>query len=292
MGGDDAGDRSRRCRSGDLMFMCGGGILAHPGGPAAGVASLRQAWRAIRAGQALETRGRRCSGTARRAGVLRPQALTADGRAPAARLVRRRLHRRLGHAGHAGRRRAAGDALPRHPVAAAPRGGRAAGRAGHRRRGARDGCGSDERGAHAGRPLPGVVARAGAALQVLLDLRQLARRGQPGRRRAHPRAGVAQRLRSRRRRPAESRALLRVRQPVRHRGRRRRRASHRPASDDEPASGDADAGGRPAPPPRAAGPRQRRADRPARARRNQRAGARHRGRRGARGQARRRCCST
>ena len=39
--------------SGDLMFMCGGGILAHPGGAAAGVASLRQAWRAISAGQSL-----------------------------------------------------------------------------------------------------------------------------------------------------------------------------------------------------------------------------------------------
>jgi ribulose-bisphosphate carboxylase large chain len=38
---------------GDLMFMCGGGILAHPGGPAAGVASLRQAWQAIRAGRSL-----------------------------------------------------------------------------------------------------------------------------------------------------------------------------------------------------------------------------------------------
>ncbi len=36
--------------SGDLLFMCGGGILAHPGGPAAGMASLRQAWRAISAG--------------------------------------------------------------------------------------------------------------------------------------------------------------------------------------------------------------------------------------------------
>ena len=39
--------------SGDLMFMCGGGILAHPGGPAAGVASVREAWAAWRAGQAL-----------------------------------------------------------------------------------------------------------------------------------------------------------------------------------------------------------------------------------------------
>ena len=37
----------------DLMFMSGGGILAHPGGPAAGVASIRQAWAAARAGVAL-----------------------------------------------------------------------------------------------------------------------------------------------------------------------------------------------------------------------------------------------
>jgi ribulose-bisphosphate carboxylase large chain len=37
----------------DLLFMSGGGILAHPGGPAAGVASLRQAWTATRAGTPL-----------------------------------------------------------------------------------------------------------------------------------------------------------------------------------------------------------------------------------------------
>ncbi len=34
----------------DLLFMSGGGILAHPGGPAAGVASIRQAWAAAREG--------------------------------------------------------------------------------------------------------------------------------------------------------------------------------------------------------------------------------------------------
>lgn len=39
---------------GDLMFMCGGGILAHPGGPAAGVASVREAWAAWRAGEPLD----------------------------------------------------------------------------------------------------------------------------------------------------------------------------------------------------------------------------------------------
>ncbi|TCR67571.1 ribulose-bisphosphate carboxylase large subunit family protein [Bosea sp. BK604] len=38
----------------DLLFMAGGGILAHPGGPAAGVASIRQAWNAVASGTALE----------------------------------------------------------------------------------------------------------------------------------------------------------------------------------------------------------------------------------------------
>jgi ribulose-bisphosphate carboxylase large chain len=39
--------------SGDFLFICGGGILAHPGGAAAGVRSLHQAWRAIKAGLLL-----------------------------------------------------------------------------------------------------------------------------------------------------------------------------------------------------------------------------------------------
>lgn len=34
----------------DLLFMSGGGILAHPGGPAAGITSIRQAWTAAREG--------------------------------------------------------------------------------------------------------------------------------------------------------------------------------------------------------------------------------------------------
>lgn len=37
----------------DFLFMAGGGILAHPGGPAAGVLSLRQAWDAVSARQSL-----------------------------------------------------------------------------------------------------------------------------------------------------------------------------------------------------------------------------------------------
>ena len=38
----------------DFMFMAGGGILAHPGGPAAGIRSLHQAWSAISLGETLE----------------------------------------------------------------------------------------------------------------------------------------------------------------------------------------------------------------------------------------------
>jgi ribulose-bisphosphate carboxylase large chain len=37
----------------DLLFMAGGGIMAHPGGPAQGVASIREAWRAVEAGESL-----------------------------------------------------------------------------------------------------------------------------------------------------------------------------------------------------------------------------------------------
>ncbi|BAM92736.1 uncharacterized ribulose bisphosphate carboxylase-like protein [Bradyrhizobium oligotrophicum S58] len=38
----------------DLLFMAGGGIMAHPGGPAAGVSSIRQAWDAVTSGVSLE----------------------------------------------------------------------------------------------------------------------------------------------------------------------------------------------------------------------------------------------
>ena len=44
--------------SDDLLFMAGGGILAHPDGAAAGVASIRQAWSAVRNGIALEDAAR------------------------------------------------------------------------------------------------------------------------------------------------------------------------------------------------------------------------------------------
>ncbi len=42
----------------DLMFMAGGGILAHPAGPAAGVASIRQAWEAVSGGVPLSQAAR------------------------------------------------------------------------------------------------------------------------------------------------------------------------------------------------------------------------------------------
>ena len=52
--------------SNDLLFMSGGGILAHPDGPAAGVASLQQAWDAVQRGQTLAQRAVQ-SGELRRA---------------------------------------------------------------------------------------------------------------------------------------------------------------------------------------------------------------------------------
>jgi len=39
--------------SADFMFLAGGGILAHPGGPAEGVVSLQQAWEAAAQGITL-----------------------------------------------------------------------------------------------------------------------------------------------------------------------------------------------------------------------------------------------
>lgn len=44
--GGQAAETYRETRTIDLMYLAGGGILAHPGGPAAGVAAIRQAWEA------------------------------------------------------------------------------------------------------------------------------------------------------------------------------------------------------------------------------------------------------
>jgi ribulose 1,5-bisphosphate carboxylase large subunit-like protein len=38
----------------DLLYLCGGGVVSHPSGPAAGVRAVRQAWEAAVAGVSLE----------------------------------------------------------------------------------------------------------------------------------------------------------------------------------------------------------------------------------------------
>lgn len=52
--GGQAPETYRRVQSLDLMYLAGGGMLAHPGGPAAGCAAIRQAWEAAAAGVDLE----------------------------------------------------------------------------------------------------------------------------------------------------------------------------------------------------------------------------------------------
>ncbi len=53
--GGQAPETYRRTQTVDLLYMAGGGILAHPAGPAAGVHSLRQWWAAAVAGLTEET---------------------------------------------------------------------------------------------------------------------------------------------------------------------------------------------------------------------------------------------
>ncbi len=53
-----AGDTYRALGNADLIYAAGGGIMAHPGGAAAGVASLRQAWDAAMSGVALTEHAR------------------------------------------------------------------------------------------------------------------------------------------------------------------------------------------------------------------------------------------
>jgi ribulose-bisphosphate carboxylase large chain len=52
--GGQAVETYRCTRTIDLLYLAGGGILAHPGGPASGVRAIRQAWEAAVAGQSLE----------------------------------------------------------------------------------------------------------------------------------------------------------------------------------------------------------------------------------------------
>ena len=49
---------ARTGRTQDLLYLCGGGVVSHPGGPAAGVRVVRQAWEAAVAGIPLEAYAR------------------------------------------------------------------------------------------------------------------------------------------------------------------------------------------------------------------------------------------
>ncbi|MCA9170285.1 MAG: ribulose-bisphosphate carboxylase large subunit family protein, partial [Planctomycetales bacterium] len=53
--GGQAPETYQRTQTTDLMYLAGGGIMAHPAGPAAGCLALRQAWEAATAGIPLET---------------------------------------------------------------------------------------------------------------------------------------------------------------------------------------------------------------------------------------------
>ncbi|OIN55574.1 ribulose-bisphosphate carboxylase large subunit family protein [Arsenicibacter rosenii] len=52
--GGQAPETYRRTQTVDLLYMAGGGILAHPWGPAAGVTALQQAWKAAVDGLTVE----------------------------------------------------------------------------------------------------------------------------------------------------------------------------------------------------------------------------------------------
>jgi 3-oxoisoapionate-4-phosphate decarboxylase len=53
-GGQAPDTYSRTGRTTDLLYLCGGGIVSHPGGPAAGVRAVQQAWQAAVADIPLE----------------------------------------------------------------------------------------------------------------------------------------------------------------------------------------------------------------------------------------------
>jgi ribulose-bisphosphate carboxylase large chain len=56
---EQAADTHAALGNTDLIYCCGGGIFAHPGGVAGGIASLRQAWDAAALGIPLETHAER-----------------------------------------------------------------------------------------------------------------------------------------------------------------------------------------------------------------------------------------
>lgn len=57
-GGQAPDTYARTGRTLDLLYLCGGGVVSHPGGPAAGVRAVRQAWEAAVEGVPLEAYAR------------------------------------------------------------------------------------------------------------------------------------------------------------------------------------------------------------------------------------------
>ena len=53
-GGQARETYARTGRTVDLLYLCGGGIVSHPGGPAAGVVAVQQAWQAAVEGIPLD----------------------------------------------------------------------------------------------------------------------------------------------------------------------------------------------------------------------------------------------
>lgn len=56
--GGQAPETFERVKSVDLMYLAGGGMMAHPGGPASGMVAIRQAWEAAVSGVSLEEHAR------------------------------------------------------------------------------------------------------------------------------------------------------------------------------------------------------------------------------------------
>jgi ribulose-bisphosphate carboxylase large chain len=56
--GLQAPETFRRTKTTDLLYLAGGGIMAHPSGPSAGVAAMHQAWQAAVGGIDLDTYAR------------------------------------------------------------------------------------------------------------------------------------------------------------------------------------------------------------------------------------------
>ena len=57
-GGQAPETYERTGRTSDLLYLCGGGIVSHPGGAAAGVCAVNQAWEAAMQGVTLDIHAR------------------------------------------------------------------------------------------------------------------------------------------------------------------------------------------------------------------------------------------